>query len=80
MFEFMTKILSDGNFVKIYLTSGESFILNELDGEAEGVIFGSRDASGRKACYGSDGCRNWWQFANTGKKKKDTAVAVSFTI
>ena len=38
MFEFMTKILSDGNFVKIYLTSGESFILNELDGEAEGVF------------------------------------------
>lgn len=51
MFEFMTKILSDGNFVKIYLTSGESFILNELDGEAEGVIFGSRDASGRKVRY-----------------------------
>ncbi len=41
MFEFMTKILSDGNFVKIYLTSGES----------EGVIFGSRDASGRKVRY-----------------------------
>lgn len=47
----MTKILSDSNFVKIYLTSGESFILNELDGEAEGVNFGSRDASGRKARY-----------------------------
>ena len=51
MFEFMTKILADGYFVKIYLTSGESFILNELDGEAEGVIFGLRDDSGRKVRY-----------------------------
>lgn len=40
MFKFMEKILSDGSFVKVYLTSGESFILNEINGEAEGMILG----------------------------------------
>ena len=43
MFKFMEKILSD-----VYLTSGESFILNEINGEAEGMILGSHNAGGRK--------------------------------
>lgn len=51
MFKFMEKILSDGSFVKVYLTSGESFILNEINGEAEGMILGSHNAGGRKVRY-----------------------------
>lgn len=51
MFKFMEKILSDGSFVKVYLTSGESFILNEINGEAEGMILGSHSAGGRKVRY-----------------------------
>ncbi|MBD5833837.1 MAG: hypothetical protein ACLT1C_08335 [Weissella confusa] len=46
MFKFMEKILSD-----VYLTSGESFILNEINGEAEGMILGSHNAGGRKVRY-----------------------------
>lgn len=79
MFEFMTKILSDGNFVKIYLTSGESFILNELDGEAEGVFLDHAMLQGVR--YVMQLRLPKLQLSvNTGKKKKDTANAVSFTI
>lgn len=46
MFKFMEKILSD-----VYLTSGESFILNEINGEAEGMILGSHNAGGRQVRY-----------------------------